>query len=251
MNQSINIAPEINVPSLIGLGSKPFMDGVTLFKPMKMIEDLGRLLPNSQCKQTVRFAIYECPYCGKHFKTRTSSVIIGDTQSCGCAKGYLSALINTKHGLRHTHIYNVWSDMKKRCYNANSWCYKYYGGKGVSVCDEWRNDFMAFYQWAIVNGYSDSLQIDRENGDGNYCPENCRWVTRAENCQNKGLQSGNTSGYKGVWLTASGKYLACITWNNRQYRLGLFDNVINGALSYNQFIIDNHTAHKLNIIKDE
>ena len=75
--------------------------------------------------------------------------------------------------------------MKQRCYNPNSIGYKYYGAKGVSVCDEWKNDFLNFYNWAIKNGYSDNLTIDRINPFGNYEPSNCRWATYKEQANNK------------------------------------------------------------------
>ena len=75
--------------------------------------------------------------------------------------------------------------MKSRCNNPNRPKYPRYGGRGIKVCDEWNNDFMSFYTWAIDNGYSDDLQIDRIDNDGNYCPDNCRWVTLQENTLNR------------------------------------------------------------------
>lgn len=90
-----------------------------------------------------------------------------------------------RHGLRHTRLYNIWANMKTRCYNVNDPHYERWGGKGVQMCNEWRNDFKAFYDWAMSHGYSDELTIDRINGKGNYEPTNCRWVTLAENNRNK------------------------------------------------------------------
>ena len=91
-----------------------------------------------------------------------------------------------KHGLTKHPLYCVWHNMKTRCYNPKRKAYKYYGGRGITVCDEWLFDFEAFYTWAINNGYKKGLQIDRENNDKNYNPENCRFITPRENVRNRG-----------------------------------------------------------------
>lgn len=79
----------------------------------------------------------------------------------------------------------VWRGMKERCEHPNHSSYKNYGARGISVCDSWKDDFDCFYQWAIANGYSNGLSLDRIDNDGNYCPENCRWATVKEQCRNK------------------------------------------------------------------
>lgn len=128
--------------------------------------------------------------CGNTTIVSTGNLKSGNTKSCGCLSidlitdlGHKSA----KHGLTHTHIYRVWKLMRERCYNKKKDNYKRYGGRGISVCDEWigENGFINFYNWAINNGYDESLQIDRINNDGNYCPENCRWVTNKINMRNR------------------------------------------------------------------
>ena len=91
-----------------------------------------------------------------------------------------------KHRMCHTRLYQIWNSMKQRCSNPKAISYKYYGARGVTVCQEWLNSFQAFYDWAIANGYADNLSIDRRNANGNYCPENCRWTTVKE-------QQNNTS----------------------------------------------------------
>lgn len=123
--------------------------------------------------------------CGKEIITRYADVKSGRVKSCGCQ--LIESVHNRKdyHGLSHTRAYKSWRAMLLRCYNKNSEKYKNYGSRGIQVCDEWKNDFQAFYKWAVDNGYRSNLTIDRIDVNGNYEPNNCRWVDMKTQSRNK------------------------------------------------------------------
>lgn len=90
-----------------------------------------------------------------------------------------------KHGLYGQRIYRIYKGMKERCNKSYSYNYKHYGARGIKVCDEWMNDFINFYNWSMENGYTEDLTLDRIDVDGNYEPNNCRWITNVEQQNNR------------------------------------------------------------------
>ena len=123
--------------------------------------------------------------CGGETTAYGSDLRSGHSSSCGCLRKERILNSITKHGCRHTTLYHRWLDMKNRCYNPKASRYERYGGRGITVCNGWRNSFEAFRDWALANGYSDDLSIDRTDPNGNYCPENCRWVSMKVQAKNK------------------------------------------------------------------
>lgn len=123
--------------------------------------------------------------CGNEVVVLGINLKKGRTQSCGCLQREQMVAKKTTHGLRFTRLYRIWSHIKDRCLRETCRNYKDYGGRGITICDKWLHDFQAFYDWAMSHGYRDDLTIDRINVDGNYCPENCRWVTMLTQAGNK------------------------------------------------------------------
>lgn len=170
------------------------------FGRLTVVQQGGDYVLTTNGRHRVRW-LCKCD-CGNSCLVMRSSLIHKDTQSCGCLKsdnGKIFGIENFKHspigkathGKSGTRLYNVWKGMKKRCYNSSEKYYCNYGGRNIAVCDEWKNCFDAFYEWAMSNGYDPNAPrgkctIDRINNDGNYEPQNCRWVDVAT--QNKNQQ---------------------------------------------------------------
>jgi len=128
--------------------------------------------------------------CGGECVALTNNLRKGNTISCGCFRLEQLRGAIKKHGEGGTRLYRIWKAIHTRCYNSKFPGYKYYGGRGITVCDEWKSSFIPFKEWAEANGYSDNLTIDRIDVNKEYSPDNCRWATMKEQNKNKRAPNG-------------------------------------------------------------
>lgn len=144
-----------------------------------------RYMKNQSRNQRDTMGVFQCR-CGNLVIANLEYVTLQQTKSCGCHR--LQLLRNGRrwtHRKSNTHLHHTWHMMKSRCMDPNQPSYPNYGGRGITVSEEWQHDFMSFYNWAMSSGYSPELHIDRINNDGNYEPGNCRFVTCLENQRNR------------------------------------------------------------------
>lgn len=151
--------------------------------------------------------------------------------------------MNFKHGKRRHPLYITWTNIKTRCSNVKVASYKYYGGRGITICGEWANSFESFFNFAMENGWQPGLEIDRINVNGDYSPRNCRFVTSEINSRNRRMRSDNNTGYVGVgWNKKRRKYISRITVNKRLVAIGAFDSAEDAFAARNLYIKNNNLS---------
>ncbi len=170
---------------------------------------IGRADTNTTTSGNAKW-ICKCD-CGNITTVIGSKLRNGHTKSCGCNR-----ISNIAKGHSKERLYRIWYKMKVRCYKEDDEHYKWYGGRGIRVCDEWLNDFLIFREWALTHGYSRTLSIDRIDVNGNYEPSNCRWVSQK-------IQANNKSSNRHV------------EFQGKEYTVAQFAELLN----YNYFTVQN------------
>lgn len=153
----------------------------------------------------------ECE-CGKNKIVHGFNIEAGNIKSCGCLRNELLVLRSIKHGYGATPIYHVWASMRQRCNSQNAVVYKYYGGRGIRICDRWLNSFENFY--ADMGEKPEGMSIERIDNDGDYEPDNCYWSTHFQ--QSRNMRSNK-------YITFNGKTLCHVDWSRL---IGGGDNLV-------------------------
>lgn len=166
------------LPQITPLASHSSLKSGDKFSRLTIIDPVGSMDRNHH-----RLLLCKCD-CGTERYLPWNDIRRGSIRSCGCLQRELLSARATTHGETKCRLYRVWSGMKTRCSNPNASGYGSWGGRGITICDEWK-EYGPFANWARANGFQEHLEIDRVDNDGPYSPQNCRWVTRKQNSRNK------------------------------------------------------------------
>ena len=208
----------------------------------KLIGETYLRKPAETSRQRYKYGIYRCQYCGEEFECVTHNIKNGHTRSCGCLIGKQTG----SHNLYYHRFYSTWNGVMQRCNNPKHKRYKDYGGRGITICEEWL-DIRNFVAWAAathpnMKGYT----LDRIDNDGGYSPENCRWVDKSTQVINQRTRKDNKSGFVGInWYSFNKKWRVQITWQNITYSVGSFLTIEEAVQARDNYIIENKLPHKL------
>ena len=179
--------------------------------------------------------------CGKESIVSSGNLSSGSCKTCGCG------MYKQKHGFAGSKIYQVWAAMKQRCHNMDCANYENYGGRGITVCDRWKESFENFYE-DMGNSYEEGLSIERVNNDREYCKENCKWATQLEQAINKRKPKNTSSIYRGVQFLKRDKIFRANSpkHNGKIWYLGLFESEVEAAKCVDNYIVLHKLKNHLN-----
>ena len=205
----------------------------------KLIGETYMKYPTETSQRRYRYGLYECQYCNIEFEAITKDIKKGHTKSCGCLRG-------DAHGLNSNRFYLTWYNMVKRCTNPKNEDYKNYGGRGITVCEEWL-DVRNFVAWAeSTHPNMEGYTLDRIDNDKGYSPENCTWSDKTTQCINQRVRKDNKSEVVGVRYHSRGEvWTAYISINNTRKHIGQFDSKEEAVEARDNYIIENNLPHKL------
>lgn len=192
--------------------------------------------------------------CGNTKIVQSRNLLNGHCQSCGCLAKNPDPKYTITHGKTNTRLYDIWKNMKGRCYTPSNSGYKHYGARGIQVCDEWKNDFNSFYEWSMNSGYNPNAKrgectIDRIDVNGNYEPDNCKWVNMIEQANNRTSTKKHFIG--GEYLTlreiATNYGIPYKTLKGRIDRGADIETAVYGIFDKNSYL--NYNGKELSIMK--
>ena len=184
-----------------------------------------------------------CDSCSNEFTSRSDKPQFSTCKSCSHKEAGKN---RTTHGDTNSNsrLYVTWGNMRRRCLNPTEKEFRNYTSKGITLCDEWR-DYISFKKWAMSNGYTDKLCIDRIKNDKGYSPDNCRFVNYSIQNANKGITNKNSTGFIGV-SKYKNLFRAYVNWNKKRIELGIYDSAIEAAEIRDDYITTNKLPHTLN-----
>ena len=187
-----------------------------------------------------RYALFTCPVCQAAFSARIGHVKVFAINTCGC--------LNVKHyhGKSNTRLYHIWEAMLQRCTNKTHKKYKDYGARGITICKDWYL-FTTFEEWALANGYSDNLTLDRIDNDQAYTALNCRWTNKATQQANRRKQQTRYA-YIGVEEQRNHRFSSRICHEGIRTTIGIYDTIYEAALARDYYILKYNLPHTLNIL---
>ena len=213
---------------------------------LELVENLGYMYPKKTNIQKELFCIYRCQ-CGKTFKARASNVNRGITKSCGCYQKEIARIQKTTHGFKKHRLYDTWQNMKKRVFDKKNSHYKYYGDRGITICDRWLK--IENFIEDMYPTYQEGLSIDRINNDGNYEPSNCRWATNEMQTINRHNFSNSLSKYRGVTFDKNNNmWKSRIQINKKRFSIGYFKTEEEAMIARNNYIIQNNIPCNLDTL---